>query len=70
MPKVPYSYEVTGKLDKGNGSLIPICSSSKRSLLPSLTAYKIQGYKKSEISCSIQKINFLCDSISEFGLPF
>ena len=37
MPKVPYSYEVNGKLVTGNGSLIPICFLSNRSLLPSLT---------------------------------
>jgi hypothetical protein len=37
MPKVPYPYEVNGKLITGNGSLIPICSLSNRSLLPSLT---------------------------------
>ena len=37
MPKLPYSYEVNGKLVTGNGSLIPIFSLSNRSLLPSLT---------------------------------
>jgi hypothetical protein len=37
MPKVPYPYEVNGKSVTGNGSLIPICSLSNRSLLPSLT---------------------------------
>ena len=37
MPKVPYLYEVNGKLVTGNGSLIPICSLPNRSLLPSLT---------------------------------
>ena len=37
MPKVPYPYEVNGKLVTGNGSLIPVCSLSNRSLLPSLT---------------------------------
>ena len=37
MPKVPYPYEVNGKLVAGNGSLIPVCSLSNRSLLPSLT---------------------------------
>ena len=37
MPRVPYPYEVNGKLVTGNGSLIPICSLSNRSLLPSLT---------------------------------
>ena len=37
MPKVPYPYEVNGKLVTGNGSLIPICSLSNNSLLPSLT---------------------------------
>ena len=36
MPKVPYPYEVNGKLATVNGSLIPICSLSNRSLLPSL----------------------------------
>ena len=35
MPKVPYPYEVNGKVVTGNGSLIPICSLSNRSLLPS-----------------------------------
>ena len=39
MPKVPYPYEVNGKLVTGNGSLIPICSLSNRSLLPSLTVH-------------------------------
>ena len=39
MPKVPYPYEVNGKLVTGNGSLIPICSLSNRSLFPSLTVY-------------------------------
>ena len=39
MPKVPYPYEVNGKLVTGKGSLIPICSLSNRSLLPSLTVY-------------------------------
>ena len=34
MPKVPYPYEVNGKLLTGNGSLIPICS-----LLLSLTEF-------------------------------
>ena len=36
MPNVPHSYEVNGKLVTGNGSLMPISSSTKRSLLPSL----------------------------------
>ena len=39
MPKVPYLYEVNGKLVTENGSLIPICSLSNRSLLPSLTIF-------------------------------
>ena len=39
MPKVPYPYEVNVKLVTGNGSLIPICSLSNRSLLPSLTVH-------------------------------
>ena len=37
MPKVPYPYEVNGKSVTGNGFLIPICSLSNSSLLPSLT---------------------------------
>ena len=37
MPTGPYPYEVNGKLVTGNGGLIPICSLSNRSLLPSLT---------------------------------
>ena len=39
MPKVPYPYEVNGKSVTGNGFLIPICSLSNRSLLPSLTVH-------------------------------
>ena len=41
MPKVPYPYEVIGKLVTGNGSLIPICSLSNSSLTPSLTVLHI-----------------------------
>ena len=37
MPKVPYPYDVNGKVDTGNGSLIPICFLKNRSLLPNLT---------------------------------
>ena len=37
MSKVPYPFEVNGKLVTENGCLIPICSLSNRSLLPSLT---------------------------------
>ena len=37
MPKDPYPYEVNGRLVTGNGFLIPICSLSNRSFLPSLT---------------------------------
>ena len=37
MPKVPYPYEVNGKLVTGNGSLIPIFSLSNSSLMSSLT---------------------------------
>ena len=47
MPKVPYPYEVNGKLVTGNGSLTPICSLSNRSLLPSLT---VDIYDKEQIS--------------------
>ena len=45
MPKVPYPYEVNGKLVTENGSLIPICSLLNRSLLPSLTVL-IFGLRK------------------------
>ena len=41
MPKVPYPYEVNGKLVTGNGSLIPICSLSNSSLMPSLTVLSL-----------------------------
>ena len=44
MPKVPYPYEVNDKLVTGNGSLIPICSLSNRSLLSSLTVHTIRNY--------------------------
>ena len=44
MPKVPYPYKVNGKLVAGNGSLIPICSLSNRSLLPSLTVLLIYWF--------------------------
>ena len=43
MPKVPYPYEVNGKLVTGNGSLIPICSLSNHSLLPSLTVLELRN---------------------------
>ena len=42
MPKIPYPYEVNGKLVTGNGSLIPICSLSNHSLLSSLTVPCLQ----------------------------
>ena len=44
MPKVPYPYEVNGKLVTGNGSLKPICSLSNRSLMPSLTVQKNSNF--------------------------
>ena len=47
MPKVPYPYEVNGKLVTGNGSIIPICSLSNRSLSPSLTVIKESSNNKS-----------------------
>ena len=37
MPNVPYRYKVDWHLVTGNGSLIPICSLSNSSLLPSLS---------------------------------
>ena len=48
--------KVNGKLVVGNGSLIPICSLSNRSLLPSLTVLS----KYLHILCdkNVEKINF------------
>ena len=54
MPNFPYSYEVNGKLVTGNGSLIPISSSSKRSLLTSLTVLY------NAINISSGKVIILC----------
>ena len=64
MPKVPYPYEVNGKLVTGNGSLIPICSLSSRSLLPSLTVlYNEKPYftylfneHKTKVQCFVPSI--------------
>ena len=54
MPKVPYLYEVNGKLVTGKGSLTPtltpICSVSKHSLSPSLT---VLGYQKHTCGCAV-----------------
>ena len=44
MPKVPYPYELNGKLVTGNGSLILICSLSNSSLVPSLTVPRLPKY--------------------------
>ena len=46
MPNVPYPYEVNGKLVTENGSLIPICSLSNSSLLPSLTVSSQNNVRK------------------------
>jgi hypothetical protein len=45
-------------------------SSVTRMNFKKLQYIKIHGYKKSEISCFIQKINFLYDFISKIGLTF
>ena len=45
MTKVPYPYEINGKLVTENGSLIPICTLSNRFLLPSLTVSIIMENK-------------------------
>ena len=63
MPNVPYSYEVNGKLVKRNGSLIPISSLTKRSLLPSLTvlgntAKKITTNSVCHFILSLRKLFF------------
>ena len=54
MPNVPYPYEVNDKLVTGNGSLIPISSLSKRSLLPSLTIFTKIKIKSFECPKSIR----------------
>ena len=51
MPKVPYYYEANGKLVTGNGSLIPICSLSNCSLLPSLTVHANWVEIKQQTNC-------------------
>ena len=50
MPKVPYPYEVNAKLVTGNGSLVPICSLSDRSLWPSLTIVIISDNRQKSYS--------------------
>ena len=59
MPKVPYPYEVNGKLQlvSGNGSLTPICSLSNSSLMPSLTVV-VSNFK--------WKIEQICVASSEY----
>ena len=52
MPKFPNPYEVTGKLVAGNGSLIPSCSLSNRSLLPSLTVF-VYGPLQDEVKFTL-----------------
>ena len=53
MPKVPYPYEVNGKLVTGNGSLIPICS-----LMPSLTVLLLFFTEKTIFSWTITSTKF------------
>jgi hypothetical protein len=64
MPKVPYPYEVNGKLVTGNGSLIPICSLSNSSLLPSLTVV-ITSLKWNKICNTVanNSYHFLADLV-------
>ena len=57
MPKVPYPYEVNGKLVTGNGSLIPICSLSNRSLLPSLTVHTCEMRNGSLLKSCVSEIS-------------
>ena len=62
MPKVPYSYEVNGKLVTWYGSLIPICSLSNPSLLPSLTVYSFrmtQNQNYIGLLCSFHYISYM-----------
>ena len=56
MPKVPYPYEVNGKLVTGNGSLIPICSLSNSSLLPSLTVQQNLNRKETTMYRRVESI--------------
>ena len=59
MPKVPYPYEVNGKLVTGNCSLIPICSLSNRCLLPSLTALSLVNQKNTQSKIQVLKFQTL-----------
>ena len=61
MPKVPYPYKVNGKLVTVNGSIIPICSLSNRSLLPSLT---VLANAKQNTDETNTQIHFVSQSIS------
>jgi hypothetical protein len=63
MPKIPYPYEVNGKLVAGNGSFIPICSLSNRSLLPSLAVLR-----KSTRACGRGQISSNTNNLSNFFL--
>ena len=67
MPKVPYPYEVNGKLVTGSGSLIPICSLSNRSLLPILTV--LDFWKKTDLFSEGIR-NFVFKTQFQFLLEF
>ena len=58
MPSVPYPYEVNWHLVTGNGSLIPICSLSNSSLLPSLTVLYIQALTKNQLLIAKCQVKF------------
>ena len=55
MPKFPYPHEVNGKLVTGNGSLIPICSLSNSSLMPSLTVTSKQSGRLFQIFVALSE---------------
>ena len=67
MPKVSYPYEVNEKLVTGNGSLIPICSLSNHSFLPSLTVLE---FKRDFNNSSIQILHNVIQTFLRVLLQF
>ena len=69
MPKVPYPYEVNGKFVRGNGSLIPICSLSNCSLLPSLTVLSLFLERSQKHDQDLKKMGLHFASQVPNGMP-
>ena len=65
MPNLPYPYEVNGNLFTGNGSLIPICSLSNRSLLPTLT---LPTYSKFPIFIKLSRLYYNTQNTDKYIL--